>query len=65
MAITGVTIDADSCTACGLCEEACPAAFEVGDVAVLKAGVDLEANADAVREAAESCPVEAISIQEN
>ncbi len=65
MAINGITIDTDSCTACGLCEEAAPNVFEVGDTAVVKGGVDLAANADAIREAAESCPVEAIAVQES
>ena len=59
-----VTIDADACTACGLCSDSVPDVFELGDeVAEVKASevpADLE---DAVKEAAEDCPVEAIIIE--
>ena len=65
MAITGVTIDTDTCTACGLCEETCADVFEVGDTAVVKGGADLAANEDAIREAVEGCPVECITVQES
>jgi len=62
-----VRIDEDACTGCGTCEEICPDVFEVvGDVAQVKIGdqdvpKDLEAP---VREASESCPVEAIPLEE-
>ena len=57
------TIDADACTGCGACEDICPEVFELtDDVAVVKAdNVPHEAE-DSCREAADNCPVEAISI---
>jgi len=62
-----VRIDEDACIGCGTCEEICPDVFEVvDDVAHVKIGdkdvpKDLEA---LVREASESCPVEAIPLEE-
>ena len=57
-----VKVEADLCTACGLCEDTCPEVFEMGDeiAAVILDNVpaDLE---DSVIEAEESCPTEAIS----
>jgi ferredoxin len=61
MAISSVTIE-DGCTSCGLCEQICPEVFEMPDVAKVKAGVDLNANEDKIRESAESCPAEVIKI---
>jgi ferredoxin len=57
-------VDHDTCIACGLCEETCPEVFKVNDTAEVKADPvpsDLE---DSCREAAESCPVDAIAIEE-
>jgi len=60
------TVDADLCTACGLCEEICPEVFEPNDEGIAEVKVDeipseLEETA---REAADQCPVEAITIEE-
>jgi ferredoxin len=59
-----VKIDADLCTACGLCVDSVPDVFEMGDdVAQVKTpnvSADLES---AVKEAADDCPVEAIIIE--
>ncbi|MFC1737564.1 ferredoxin [Planctomycetota bacterium] len=53
----------DTCTACGLCVNTCPEVFEMGiDMAEVigdEVSAELE---DAVQQAAEECPVEAIII---
>lgn len=54
-------VDAETCIACGACEETCPEVFEVDDhstVKVEEVSGDLEASA---LEAEEGCPVDAIS----
>ncbi|MBN2450667.1 MAG: ferredoxin [Lentisphaeria bacterium] len=59
-------VDRETCTGCGLCAEICPAVFEMGDddLARVKGNaVPADAEADC-REAVESCPVEAIRIEE-
>ena len=55
----------DLCTACGLCVETCPEVFELGDgfAQVLVDEVSPE-HEDAVRQAAEECPVGAIIVEE-
>jgi len=54
----------DTCTACGLCVETCPEVFEMGpDIAqVVDADVPPEFE-DAVQQAADECPVEAIIVE--
>jgi ferredoxin len=58
-------IDEDLCTACELCVDDVPDVFEMGDdVAVVKVETvpaDLE---DDVRDAADSCPADAIIVEE-
>ncbi len=53
----------DTCTACGLCVDTCPEVFEMGDemaqVIVDEVPAELE---DAVQQAADECPVEAIMV---
>lgn len=57
-------IDADLCTACELCTSTVPEVFQMGDevaeVIVDEVPGNLE---DAVKEAAEDCPVEAITVE--
>jgi len=54
----------DTCTACGLCVDTCPDVFEMGSdmaqVTVDEVPAEFE---DAVQQAADECPVEAIIIE--
>jgi ferredoxin len=54
----------DTCTACGLCVDTCPDVFEMGpDLAqVIDEEVPPEFE-DAVQQAADECPVEAIIVE--
>ena len=59
-------VDADSCTGCGLCVDICPEVFELSDdVALVIVNPVPENSLDECREAEESCPVEAISLEED
>ena len=57
-------VDKDTCIACGLCPSICPESFEIEDDG--KAGFIVDEAPseceDEVQEAAESCPVNAISV---
>lgn len=54
----------DNCTACGLCVDTCPDVFTMGDqmaeVLVEVVPPELE---EAVQQAADECPVEAIIVE--
>ena len=59
-------VDKDTCIACGLCPSICPECFDMQDDGKAGAIVD-EVPAEAVdsaKEAEESCPVDAITIEE-
>jgi ferredoxin len=59
-----VKVDADLCTACGLCTDDVPEVFKMGDdvaeVIVDEVPGNLE---DSVKDAADSCPSEAIIVE--
>ncbi len=59
-----VKIDESVCTGCGLCVDICPEVFEMGETVskVKNENVPPELE-EKVKEAAESCPVEAIIIE--
>lgn len=58
------TVDQDLCTGCGLCESTCPEVFELqDDVAVVKVDTVPKDAEESCKQAAEDCPVEAISCE--
>ena len=60
-------VDPDVCTGCGTCVDICPDVFELSDdddVAVVKVESIPGDAAEDCQEAADNCPVEAISIEE-
>ena len=58
-------IDPEACTGCGLCAETCPEVFELtDDVASVIVDQVPEDSIDTCKQAAEECPLEAISIEE-
>jgi len=60
-----VTVD-ENCGGSGLCVDICPAVFELGPDGLSKVKVDVvpAEEEDAVREAEQSCPFDAIHITE-
>lgn len=58
------TVDGDLCTGCGLCPDTCPDVFKMeDDVAVVHADPVPKEAEEACKEAAEDCPVDAISVE--
>ncbi|EKE04403.1 MAG: hypothetical protein ACD_20C00084G0023 [uncultured bacterium] len=52
----------DGCISCGACESICDAVFTIEDVAVVNEA-NVAANEDAVKEAADACPVSVIIVE--
>ena len=52
----------DSCIACGACESICDAVFSIEDKAEVNEAA-VAGNEDFVKEAADSCPVQAIIVE--
>ena len=52
----------DSCISCGACESICDAVFSIEDKAVVNEAAVAD-NEDSVKEAADSCPVNAIVVE--
>jgi ferredoxin len=58
-------VDPDICIGCGLCVEICPDVFEMPDtLAIVKVDPVPATDEEDCRDAAEQCPVDAISIVE-
>ncbi len=60
------SVDRDACIGCELCANICPEVFEMDDESIAVVIVDTIPTEveDTAREAAESCPTDAISIEE-
>jgi ferredoxin len=57
-------VDKNSCIGCGLCANICPDVFEIkGDIAIVKSDPVSPENIECCRQAAEDCPVSAITIE--
>ena len=59
-------VDHDLCIGCGLCEEICPEVFRLEDDGLAHV-IDEEPDegfAEQIHDAADSCPVDAIAIEE-
>jgi ferredoxin len=59
-------IDRDGCIGCGLCEEICPEVFHLADDGLAEVIADQvpEDVEDKALEAADSCPTQAITVEE-
>lgn len=58
-------VDKDACIGCGLCAETCPEVFEMNDnVAIVKVETVPPAAEGSCKEAADTCPVNAITLEE-
>ncbi|MBN2842638.1 MAG: ferredoxin [Sedimentisphaerales bacterium] len=57
-------VDPGLCIGCGLCVDICPAVFAMNDdnIAIVKVDIVHASVQEKCKEAAESCPVEAIKI---
>lgn len=58
-------VDAAICIGCGLCTSICPEVFEMeGDIAIVKGDTVPPGATSSCKDATESCPVTAITIQD-
>jgi ferredoxin len=59
------SVDKSLCIGCGLCAELCPLVFQMEDDQAVAADSVPPDAAEACRDAAQQCPVEAIKIEED
>jgi ferredoxin len=56
-----VKVNREKCIGCGICQSLCPEVFELeGGKAKVKNNVDVKKYKDCIKEAKESCPMQAI-----
>lgn len=58
-------VDHDTCIGCGVCPSVCPEVFEMRDDGLSHVIVDTvpDGSEDAAKDAEESCPVDAITVE--
>ena len=58
-------VDEDACTGCAACQDVCPEVFDMNEdeIAIVKVEPIPAEHEAAAEEAAESCPVEAITLE--
>ena len=56
-----IKVDQDKCIACGVCVNMCPKVFKINSIG--KSEVISQQDLDCARNAANTCPVEAIKIE--
>ena len=61
--MANVKVDASLCTGCGLCESSCPEVFKMNDNNIAEV-VSTDGGGCDLKQIAEDCPVEAISVEE-
>ncbi len=59
-----VHVDEDLCIGCGLCADTCPDVFELGDDGKAKVKAEGAADVACAKDAADTCPTEAIAVEE-
>ena len=57
-----IELDRDGCIGCGVCADVCPDVFRLADDGLSEVVASPDGHEEAVKEAAESCPVEVIKI---
>ena len=59
------TVDRNGCIGCGLCAEICPDVFDIADDGLAESVKEpTRSNIHKAHEAAESCPVQVIDVQD-